>query len=177
MGLVARAAFSWLLLLLQSRLVLLLQDDNASVQLLFRLTTAAERFRVQQALLKSSGNACCVTNCSCLRRAIGNPSRDDRLDPARSFPRLNRRGTCLWFKGGLGDASELCYGGFEERDLRSLSADSGRESALALDIGRAGRIHDSNDTLRWCSFRETQRTAPASELEVSNSTAGIQSYS
>jgi len=44
---VGRAAFSWLLLLLQSRLVLLLQDGllcNAAMQLLLRLTTAAKRF-------------------------------------------------------------------------------------------------------------------------------------
>ena len=40
-----RAAFSWLLLLLQSRLVLLLQDGllcNAAMQLLLRLTKAAK---------------------------------------------------------------------------------------------------------------------------------------
>ena len=41
------------------------------------------------------------------------------------FPRLERRGTRFVVQRGLCYASDLCYGGYEEADLRSLSADSG----------------------------------------------------
>ena len=64
---------SLLVLVLQSRLVLLLQDGllcNAAMQLLLRLMTAAKRCRWQQALLKSSRNACCRHELPALCRAI-----------------------------------------------------------------------------------------------------------
>ena len=63
-------------------------------------------------------------------------------------------------KGGLEDASELCYGGYEEPDLPCLSRDSGQESALALDIGRAGQIDESEDSLRSAAFSYGSAAAP-----------------
>ena len=84
MGLVGRAAFSWLLLLLQSRLVLLLQDGllcNAAMQLLFRLTTAAKRFAVQTPVVQSPRNACWRDELQSLRRAICNAKLCDDKAP------------------------------------------------------------------------------------------------
>ena len=56
---VGRAAFSWLLLLLQSRLVLLLQDDLLQCKLCNYYCASRKllSFRWLQALLKRSRNA------------------------------------------------------------------------------------------------------------------------
>ena len=62
---VAREAFSWLLLLLQSRLVLLLQDDllcNAAMQLLLRLTTAVSVSRCSKQFLRVPEMCATFTN-------------------------------------------------------------------------------------------------------------------
>ena len=72
MGWAGRAAFSWLLLLLQSRLVLLLQDGllcNAAMQLLLRLTTAT-KLSLAASATKEEQKCVCVTNFSRLRRAL-----------------------------------------------------------------------------------------------------------
>ena len=113
MGLVAREAFSWLLLLLQSRLVLVLQDGllcNAAMQLLLRLTTAA-KLSLGASATKEEQKCECVTNCSRLRRANCKPNKPGvtRLEPlyAKEQARLY---SVRSYKGGVRDGRKLQKG-------------------------------------------------------------------
>ena len=82
---VGRAAFSWLLLLLQSRLVCCCRMACCAMQamqLLLRLTRAATRFAGQRVVVTSARNVCNLHELSSLRRAMAMPCCGD--DKARA---------------------------------------------------------------------------------------------
>ena len=110
---VGRAAFSWLLLLLQSRLVLLLQDGllcKAAMQLLLRLATAAKLSLAASATKEEQ--KCDASRIAVVwRRANCKPNKPGvtRLEPhyAKEQPRLYSVQSC---KGGVRDGRKLQKG-------------------------------------------------------------------